>query len=260
MNRTVSKAVISLMLLALACISFFPAAGEASAPEHYTRYAESIDDKTETVLKLTATATVTSAGISAIPGDTATPIAEKLADFSGYFLLILCVLYTEKYLLTILPLGVFRVLLPLSCLAFLVGQFWNPQLMDRYGRKLLVISAALVFVIPLSVRASDLVYETYQNSIESAISSAEELNDKTDELVEAEQDQGLISRILGRISETTGSLTDKAAATLNRFVESLAVMLVTSCVIPILVLIFLLWLIRQLTGIDIGVHIPGRKL
>ncbi len=258
MSNTVSRILICALLLIFAALSVFPIADRASAPENYADFSGSIDTKTQTVLKLMATATVTSAGISAIPGDTATPIANKLADFSEYFLLILCVLYAEKYLLGIIPLAVFRIVLPLSFLAFAVGRFWNPQLMDRHGRKLLIISAALLIAIPLSLKTSDLIYDTYRQSIDSTIASAEALNDKTEELAEAEK-TGLLDAFLNRISETAGSLTDKASETLNRFVESLAVIIVTSCVIPILVLLFFLWLIKQLTGVDAMPLLPRRE-
>ena len=56
--------------------------------------------------------------------------------------------------------------------------------------------------------------------------------------------------------KTTASLTDKAVDAVNRFVETLAVMIVTSCVIPLLVLLFFLWVIRQLTGIDLSASLP----
>ena len=48
---------------------------------------------------------------------------------------------------------------------------------------------------------------------------------------------------------------------LNRFVESLAVMIVTACIIPLLVLLFFLWLIRQLTGVDLAakLHLRPRE-
>ena len=61
--------------------SFIPAANTLSDPERYTAYTASLDDKTETVLKLMAASTVTSAGLSAIPGDTAT--AMLLAGLTG---------------------------------------------------------------------------------------------------------------------------------------------------------------------------------
>lgn len=250
MNNAASKIVICIALVAFAVLSFFPLAQKASMPERYTAYTASLDEKTETVLKLMAASTVTSAGISAIPGDTATPIAEKLADFSEYFLLILCVLYAEKYLLTILPLGVFKALIPLTCLSFIAGRFWNPRWMDRQGFKLLLISLAMLVVIPLSIRTSDLIYETYRQSIDTTISSAEQLTDETAELTNAEN-EGVLQSILRSLSETKDSITEKASNVMNRFVESLAVMIVTSCVIPILVLLFFLWIVKQLTGIDL---------
>jgi len=257
MSRNVSKAVIIVSLIAIALVSFFPVAARYSDPARYTDYTASIDDKTETVLKLMAVSTLTSTGITAIPGDTATPIAEKLADFSEYFLLILCVLYAEKYLLTIIPYGVFRGLVPIVCLLFAAGRLWNPALMDRQGRKLLLVGLALLLVIPLSVRTSDMIYATYQESIDSTIASAEALTGEAEQLTEAEE-TGVFTKIKGLLTETKDSLVDKASTVLNRFVETLAVMIVTSCLIPILVLLFFVWVIKQLTGVDLGGYMPKR--
>ena len=251
MNKPVTKAVICLALIVIAVVSFFPIAQRYTSPERYTDYVASIDEKTETVLKLMAASTVTSAGITAIPGDTATPIAEKLADFSEYFLLILCVLYAEKYLLTIIPYGVFKGLIPLTCALFIAGRIWNPRLLDKQGFKLLLIGIALLLVIPLSVRTSDMIYNTYKESIDSTLASAEAMTDETTELSEAQQDPNVLNRLLNRLSETTGGMVEKASSILNRFVETLAVMIVTSCLIPILVLLFFFWVIKQLTGVDL---------
>ena len=44
----------------------------------------------------------------------------------------------------------------------------------------------------------------------------------------------------------TGQL-DKFENTLNRITESIAVLIVTSCAIPVAVLIFFLWLVKLLT-------------
>ena len=262
MNNTVSKIAVSIALVILALVSFFPLAKSFPDSRLYDgavrECTASIDEKTATVLRLTATATVTSAGISAIPGDTATPIAEKLADFSEYFLVILCVLYAEKYLLAIIPAGVFRLLVPLACAFFIVGALRSSRRWAVQGGRFLLAGLLLLCVIPLSLKLSDTIYDRYQDSINETILSAEELTETTDELVQAQEDQGLIEKILGKIKETTGSLTDRAAETLNRFVEAVAVMIVTSCVIPILVLLFFVWVIKQLTGVDLRDYAPRR--
>jgi hypothetical protein len=261
-NNTVSKIVICAALIILALVSFFPLAKSFPDSGLYDGTVKactaSIDEKTATVLRLTATATVTSAGLSAIPGDTATPIAEKLADFSEYFLLILCVLYAEKYLLAIIPAGVFRLLVPLACLAFLVGTLRSSRRWTVQGGKLLLVGLLLLCVIPVSLKISDAIYDRFQESINVTISNAEELSETADELVQAQEDQGLFDKILGTIKETTGGLTQRAADTLNRFVEAMAVMIVTSCVIPILVLLFFVWVVKQLTGVDLRDFAPRR--
>ena len=47
--------------------------------------------------------------------------------------------------------------------------------------------------------------------------------------------------------------------TLNRFIEAIAVMLVTSCVIPILVLLFFVWLVKLVLGVNITLPQIGKK-
>ena len=108
-------AKISALLL-LGVLSFCWAAPFMTQPEIYQRSIDSLQAKQETVLELTAASTAASAAITLLPGDTATPIADKLADLSGYFLIVLCAIFLEKYLLTITAGAAFRLLFPLACL------------------------------------------------------------------------------------------------------------------------------------------------
>ena len=250
------KILISVVLIFAALLSMLMLSDKASDPAVHEKTIASIDEKVDTVLRLTATSTLASAGISTIPGDAATPIAEKLADFTEYFLLILCVLYAEKYLLTIVGAGAFKILFPFACLLWIISLFWNPTVMKRLSVKCAVFGLALYFTVPLSIGVSDMIYRSYQDSIDSTIAAAEEFTETTDELAEAE-DAGLLTSIMGKLSENASTLSDNAARVLNHFVESLAVLIVTSCVIPVLSLLFFLWLIKLLTGVEIS-PVPGR--
>ena len=78
-------------------------------------------------------------------------------------------------------------------------------------------------------------------------------------LSEAGADKGLLERVLEGLSETIDTQTGKAAKLLNRFIESIAVMIVTSCLIPLLVLLFFLWLVKTVTGIDTNELIRRRR-
>ena len=265
-NSSLKIILITVSCILIAALSFFFLAGILSSPETYSGIIRSIDDKVETVLKLTASSTAASAGITAIPGDAGTPIAEKLADFSEYWILILCVLYAEKYLLSILGSGVFKFIIPIACMLYPLGFFRDLEGIKPILKKIAIVSLALYFVIPLSVHISDRIYETYQASIDNTISAAEDLAEDAVIAGSSAEDQNAIQRIWSALSESASSLAERGAEILNRFIESLAVMIVTSCVIPILVLLFSLWIINQVFGFSIPApsrrprlrpHLPG---
>jgi hypothetical protein len=256
-EATLKKLLFSALLLLLAVFSFLFLADRAAAPATHAATVGVIDEKTEDVLKLTASASLASFGVSAIPGDTATPLAAKLADFAEYFLLILCVLYSEKYLLGIIGAGFFKVLIPCACGLVILSLWRGEPRLRRLALKLGAVGLALYLLIPVSFKVSDMIYGAYRDTIDTTISAAETLSDETAPLADAAGDKGLVASILDRISETATSLTDKAVDAVNRFVETLAVMIVTSCVIPLLVLLFFLWVIKQLTGVDLGAALPS---
>lgn len=142
-----------------------------------------------------------------IPGDTATPIAEKLADFSTYFLVVICAIYLEKYLVTITGYAAFGILIPLACVLLAVHAF--------RGSRALVRAAA-----------------------ELAESDAEDTEGETEK-------KGFFGGLISNVQNSVSNATDKVESVLNRFIEALAVLLVTSCVIPILVLVFFVWVIKM---------------
>ena len=265
-NSSLKIILITVACILIAALSFFYLAGILSSPETYSGILRSIDDKVQTVLKLTASSTAASAGITAIPGDAGTPIAEKLADFSEYGILILCVLYAEKYLLSILGSGVFKFIIPIACVLYPLGFFRDLEGIKPILKQIAIVSLALYFVIPLSVHISDRIYDTYQASIDTTITAAEDLAEDATLAGSTAEDQNAIQRIWGYLSESASSFAERGAEILNRFIESLAVMIVTSCVIPLLVLFFSLWIINQVFGFSIPApsrhprlrpHLPG---
>ena len=270
-NTLISKIIASLAIIVIAAYICFPFANKYTALENYKEYIESIDDKKDTVLKLIAASTVTSAVLSAIPDDTTTPIADKLADFSEYFLIVLCVLFAEKYLLGVLPGCVFYFLLPVMFVLFIISIISESKAVLRQAIKILLISIAVVLVIPISVKASDSVYDTYKLSIDNTIAIAENISDdSTPTETAAEEDvnkntekekgrfwsflTNIPSTISETITETKNNITEKVSTVLSQFVEALAVMILTSCIIPILVLLVFMWFIKELTGFDLPSH------
>lgn len=126
---------------------------------------------------------------------------------------------------------------------------------------MVLFGLAIFLVIPLSVGVSNMIEETYADSIEQTLELAKDTTVETE--LSAGQEEGgeegnLITNIWGKITDGISSFTtgvaEKFSDMVNRFMEALAIMLVTSCFIPIGVLFFMLWLVKVLIGIDVPVN------
>lgn len=228
--------LICLLLILVAVLSIFPLGNRFSSPAAYAGLSASIDKKSSDALLLTGTATVASAAVTLLPGDVATPIAEKISDFTEYFLAALCVLYAEKYLLPILGLTFFRIMVPAVCLIIIICLLSKRgRTLRRLVARIMIFTLILWLAIPVSIRVSDIVYVTYEESIENTMQKA---NNLTEDISVFENSNGT-------------SFVQRATDLVNSLVESLTVAIVTSCIIPILVLLFFIWISRQLLGVVI---------
>ena len=245
------------ILAVVAMVSFFRVADYAASPETHRQTIEALDEKKVTVMKLTGAATGVSVAITMIPGDAATPIAEKLADLSTIFLLVFSAIYLEKYLVTITGYAAFKVLIPLACGAGIVAVLLRSHVAKQLAVKLAVFGLSIVLVIPASVGISNLIEDTYhssiQNTIDLALETTEEIEEDTElnAAKEEEKKGNIFSELLSTVTETVSIATDKVENVLNHYLEALAVLLVTTCVIPVLVLFFFVWLVKIILGIDI---------
>lgn len=253
--RKVVKAAIPLVI---ALISIFILSKYAASPEFHKETIAALDEKRTTVMELTAASTAASAAITLLPGDAATPIAEKLADLSGYFLIALCAIYLEKYLLTITGYAAFTCLIPLACAMLSVNVFWKNRTCKTIAIKVMVFAVALFLVIPTSVKVSGMIEATYRDSIQSTLDVAKDTSEiEDDDPAEQSGDEkqgffeGLFAGVKDGIDNVTAAASgavEQAEHILSSFIEALAVMLVTSCVIPIVVLLLFIWLVKVMLG------------
>ena len=115
-NSKWTKKIMGIVLLLLvALLSFNKISVVTSSPETYASMIESLDEKRNTVTGLIATSTATSAAITVLPDDVGTPIAEKIADLSTYFLIVLGAIFLEKILLTVGGYVTFKCIVPILC-------------------------------------------------------------------------------------------------------------------------------------------------
>ena len=307
MNFNKQKCITAVILLLVAILSITVIGKYASAPENHQKTIASLDEKKQTVMELTAASTVTSALITLLPGDTATPIAEKMADVSGYLLVVLCAIYLEKYLVTITGYVAFTYLIPIACGLWILNLAFENATVRKLAAKLAVFGIAIFLVVPASVKISDLIGDTYQAQIEATIEDARNTQNilensgvaDDDDDTNATETPGIgttevpgtvtgnvqekesnnsgsvsnifdwakdaisgakdsVTNVVENVTVSTEELVQKVENSLNHFIEAVAVMIITSCVIPMLVLLLFFWMVKIVLDVDLsGVKIKG---
>lgn len=260
--KDIKKYAIQLIviILCLVCIIGVIHYGlnTAGTPKRYENAIASIDEELSGVLKLSALTTGISATITAIPGDTGTPIADHLMTLTTWLLVITVVLFFEKYSLTLIGKLIFIIVLPIIIGTFGAGLLKHSKKILLKSVNGLLIAALIFFAIPISVGLSNEIKETYEFSLDNTLAEAENAKAKTDDATNDDSDddknfiEGAISKVTDAVSSTVMGGLDAAENFLNTLVESLAVLVVTSCIIPILVLIIFVWIIKKLIEVDLS--------
>lgn len=258
--------IVALVVLAL--LSGFVARPHFADTKTWDSTIEVIDQKKGNVLALTTSCVALSAGITALPGDTGTPVAEQLAQLSGNLGIVLAVLYLEKYLLTILWSVGLGILIPFALVLFAVslgihGRWSTSAVLRRVATRVLVVATIGMALVPASVWVSQKVDETYQVSIEQTEQKATEASKtsstKSEKKSETTENKNVLeqltdgaSSLLTSVTDSAKQMTDEIVQQVTDLIEGVIVMIVTSCVIPLLVLAAFLWLGHTLLGIDIS--------
>lgn len=280
-ERPLLRYVIVALLIVAALLSEFVGRPHFENVETWSGTIEVIDAKKNNVLALTTSTIALSAAISALPDDTGTPVAEQLTQLSGNLGIVLAVLYLEKYLLTILgflSLGVLGpvafVLLAASLLAH--GHLSTGHTLFILGVRILLVGIIAVAVVPASVWVTQRIDETYQISI-SQTESGENAGGSTEESEpaggESQENKnfwdGIASgaaQLVSNLKDGIKSVTDGVVEQVTNLIEGAIVMIVTSCLVPLLVLAVFLWMGHSLMGIDVSAptnylarRLPGEK-
>lgn len=250
-----SNAIYLVVLLVIALLSFNVVADKATAVETHQQALAQLEDKKMTALGLTASVTAVSTAISAIPGDVATPIAERISELTTPLLIIVCAIYLEKFLLTTVGYLSFKILIPAACalLALLVFMK-NEAFMEtifKFAVKLAVFGIVIYFVIPASVKVTGMIESTFEETITQTYETVDEISEEAEKVTEEEKETNAFLEFLASIGDEATELVESVKNALSVFIDAVAVLIITTCVIPIAVILFFVWLIKMLFGIEI---------
>lgn len=259
-KKIISQRVIwVVILLVTALISILGISKIASSPKFHAKTIQTLDEKKITVMELTAATAGTSTALALIPSDATTPLANQILELSSYLLIVIGAIFLEKVLLTLTGYISFTFLIPIACLLYGIYLFVKKDILRNLAIKLSLFGIVIFMVVPVSVQISNLIENTYQSSIDQTIEEAKNNETAVEENKEAEEKNGWdeftskVKDTISNIGENISEWVHKGEKALSNFIDAIAILLITSCVIPIAVLIFFLWIVKIIFGISIPV-------
>ena len=248
-----NRLIMMLICIGIALTSFFVVSKWATSVESYHWVIKTLNGLQKKALGLSGTATALATGAAAIPGEAATPIANKLADVAGYMVIEVA-----------------------ASPGIAAGNFlkngWK-EFIYRIGIKSIILGVLLWGLVPTSAWVTNMVNETYAKSYEAdfTLEDTEELldegdtsanADKKDEAQETKDKKfsfsGFLNNAKDKVDDAIDAVgevaTEKLSAFedgLNRIIEGVAVLLVTTCAIPVLVMLSFTWILKGIMGLKI---------
>lgn len=256
-NRKVTHIIGIVFCMIAILFSMLYLAPKAGNPKTYEKTISSLDKKSKGVVELSALTVGVSSAITALPGDTGTTVADHLMDLNTGLFVVMVALFLEKYLLTIIGEIVFYFIIPFAFILLAIG-FWKkiPSLRLKFVN-IFLIGILLLAIVPTGIHIADQIEDIYSFSLEDTIQEAQNIKDETEDATNeaAEEDSnfitGVISKVTDAISNAVTGIVDKGENFLNTVTQSLAILIVTSCVIPLLIVFLFLKLIKYAIGLDL---------
>lgn len=270
MKSWTQKLIAALILAAILLTSVFGLSRVTSSPEFHAGSIAALDDKRTTVMELTAATALSSIAISMVPGDTTTPIADQVAELCSYLMMVAGVIMLEKFLLTLTGRLAFTYLIPAACVLGILYQFIPRDFLRKLAVRLALFGLAICLVIPASIRVSGMFEEMFQfqQTVQSAQQATEDIQEETEDSAGEEPDGigGWFSQIGETLTSGATAALEKAKTVLNSFIDAVAILLISNCVIPVLVMFLFLEMIKAVFTLPFdreqgepGHHRAGRR-
>lgn len=244
-----------LSLLLIAALSSFVIAAKLPESKFVSDSAASVEESSNTVMKFSAATLATSLAISALPDDFATPLADSLADMNIYFVAILAVLFLEKILIQYGIKAAFMILIPLSCFVWILFVATGRALLKGLATRICILGLAAAFVIPCSTHITNIVASDLTAYVQETIQETEDGADKLNEAMDGGTEDKTIFEKLSDLFQTAirdiSDLLLHFQNTIRRCMNSIAILILTNCLMPLLTVFILKWLLGEIFHITI---------
>ena len=219
-----------------------------------------LEDSQNTIMKFSGTTIATSLSLSALPNDFASPLASTVSDLNTYFIFIFAVLFVEK-LVVIEGIKIALVwMIPAACILYIAAILTSKEMFKNFAKKLLILGISIIMVIPISTHFTETVCADYLTYVDETIEEADAGANKINELMaEENEDATFFDKLTDAFKTAIRDVNDLLAYFKNvvkKCVNSVAVMIVTTFVLPMLTMLLFRWLLTELFAL----HLPVPKV
>lgn len=219
-----------------------------------------LEDSQNTIMKFSGTTIATSLSLSALPNDFASPLASTVSDLNTYFIFIFAVLFVEK-LLVIEGIKIALVwMIPAACVLGILAIVFEKEMFKNFAKKLLILGISVILVVPMSTHFTETVCADYLTYVDETIEEADAGAGKINEIMaEGNEEATFFDKLSDAFKTAISDVNDLLAYFKNvvkKCVNSVAVMIVTTFVLPMLVMLLFRWLLTELFAL----HLPAPKV
>lgn len=171
-------------------------------------------------------------------------------------MVIFAVLYLEKLIVVEGMKFSFVYIIPIACALYIPSVVWGKAFFRNLAAKLMILGLAIVCVIPISTHFTEKVCEDYLVYVDETIAEANAGAEKVNEVaVSGDEEATVFDKLTDAFKTAVQGVSDLLSYfenVLKKCVNSLAIMIVTTCVLPIFVLLFFRWLLKELFSLNLS--------
>lgn len=248
-----------LVLVLIGALSFYFLSTSIPKSEFVEDSIESVEDSKNTVMRFSAATLSASVAITLLPDDVATPLADSLADMNIYFVAILMILFFEKILI-VYGFKLAAVGLPIACAIYALSILLKRDGLKSLAVRLSILVLAVALVVPCSTHVTNYVAADLNQYVEATIAATEDGAEKINEAKTVGEDE---KTIFEKLSESFKTAIDDVSDlmlyfqnSIRKCTNSVAILLMTNCLMPILNFFLLKWILKE----TFNVAVPTPRL
>ena len=262
-EKILGKAVKILLVIFVMVISICVLSVKVPEMEYVTGAVENLDESRDRVMTFSGATLTASTAISLLPKDWANPLANSLADMNKYFVFMFAAIFLEKLVVVEGIRISFVYIIPAACVLYILSILFPKEKIKEWAMKFLILGLAVICVIPFSIHFTKKVGADYLAYVDETIEEANAGAKKIYDVKSANEDEDVfldkISDVFVTAFQGVKDLFTYFNNLIKRCINSIAMMIVITFVVPLFILVFFRWLLNELFSLHLNISVPQIK-